>query len=419
MTIDRRQFLVGAGTIALATTAGGRAFAQGATLSVPWMGWPEEQVRPLMAAFEEQTGNTIREERLPIAELFRTLEVRLTARNETPDVYLVDGPLTASYAARGHLLDLSEIIEPQRDRFLETTLRQGTWDDTVYSAPLGTSSQVLFCNRALFEEAGIPLPSTDPAERMTWEEALDIARELARPDEGRFGFGFENSNPYQLLPIPQSRGVQVISDDGLTASGYVDSDGMADAMQWYQDLFQTHGVSPAGVFDGGLMQEMFGAGQLAMMVGGNWNLSGLHRFDGLDFVAVPHPYFAGGTPVTPTGSWHVGINPRTAQMEASRAFVEWLLVEDTMKFWFELRSYPPSLHAIWAEWSDTVFADPAWSIVQHELANTAMPRPLTPGYREYEEFLRVAMRDIQSGADVREALSTAASSIDREMRKYR
>ncbi|WP_158264386.1 sugar ABC transporter substrate-binding protein [Nitratireductor sp. StC3] len=397
----------------------GRLNAQSVSLSVPWMGWPEEQVRPLMAAFENESGVAIAEERLPIVELFKTLEVRLQARNETPDVYLVDGPLTASYAARGHLLDLGELMAGERDRFVPTTLVQGTYNDTLYAMPLGTSSQLLFYNKKLFAEAGLPEPSADPAARMTWEDLVPLARDLTRPDSSQFGFAFENINPYQLLAVPQSWGAEVIGPDGLTAAGYVDGEPMVEAMSWYQALFQTHKVGPVGTFQTGVTQEMFGSGKLAMMVGGTWNLVGLNKFQDLDFGVAPHPYFAKGKPVTPTGSWHVGINPRTAHMDEATAFVKWLSTRDAMDLWFELRQYPPALKQIWEERADTTFVDPAWAIVRHELAETATPRPATPGYREYEEFLRTAMQDIQTGADVRDTLARAAQNIDREMRKYR
>lgn len=418
MNIGRRQFLASAAGAAVLGSVG-RAWAQTTSLSVPWMGWPEEQVRPLMATFEKSSGFKIAEERLPIAELFKTLEVRLSARNEMPDVYLVDGPLTASYAARGHLLDLGELMSGQSDRYVPTTLVQGTYADKLYALPLGTSSQLLFYNKKLFADAGLPEPKADPQGRMTWEQILPIAQALTKPEASQFGLAFENTNPYQLLPLPQSWGAEVIGPDGLTASGYVDSDKMIEAMSWYQALYQTHKVSPVGAFQTGITQEMFGAGKLAMIVGGTWNLGGFSKFEGLDFGVAPHPYFEKGKPVTPTGSWHVGINPRTAHMERALAFVKWLSTRDAMDLWFDLRQYPPSLKAIWEERASTTFVDPAWEIVQYELANTATPRPPTPGYREYEDFLKTAMQDIQTGANVKDALSKAAQSIDREMRKYR
>lgn len=419
MKIGRRQFLAGAAGAAVLGSVG-RLHAQApVTLSVPWMGWPEEQVRPLMAAFEATSGVKVAEERLPIAELFRTLEVRLSARSTTPDVYLVDGPLTASYAARGHLLDLGSLVADERDRYVPSTLIQGSFKDKLYSLPLGTSSQLLFYNKKLFADAGLAEPSADPEKRLTWEEVLDMAKALTIAEKSQFGFAFENSNPYQLLPLPQSRGIKVIGDDGLTAKGFVDGDGMVDVMTWYKELFHTHKVSPVGTFQTGVTQEMFGSGKLAMIVGGTWNLSGFAKFKDLDFGVVSHPYFKGGKAATPTGSWHVGINPRTAHMAQCEAFVKWMSTRDAMNLWFDLRQYPPSLKQIWDERASTTFVDPVWKIVQYELANTATPRPQTPGYREYEEFLRTAIQDIQTGGDVKGSLSKAASSIDREMRKYR
>lgn len=418
MHIGRRHFMAGAVSLAFAGSLGG-AGAEQVTLSAPWMGWPEEQVAPLLAAFEEETGIRVTAERLPITELFRTLEVRLQARNELPDVYLVDGPLTASYAARGHLHPLDDLLADELDRFLPTTLEQGAFDGQLFAMPLGTSSQLLFYNKRLFAEAGIEEPSADPDSRMTWEELLSIAQELTKPENSQFGFAFENTNPYQLLPVPLSMGAEVIGPDGLTAVGYVDGQGMVDAMTWYQELFQTHKVGPIGTFQTGVTQEMFGSGNLAMFLGGTWNLVGFEKFEDLDYGVAAHPYFDGGTPVTPTGSWHIGINPRTAHMEEAQAFVEWLSTRDAMDLWFDLRQYPPSLEEIWAERAETTFVDPAWEIVRHELENTATPRPPTPAFREYEEFLRTAMQDIQTGADVQEALTRAAQGIEREMRKYR
>ncbi len=418
MRIGRRQFMAGAASVAVAGSIG-RAAAQEVTLSAPWMGWPEEQVAPLMAAFHDATGIRVSAERLPITELFRTLEVRLQARNELPDVYLVDGPLTASYAARGHLLALDEMLAGDKDRFLPTTIEQGTYDGQLFAMPLGTSSQLLFYNKKLFAEAAIELPSSDPEGRMTWEELLPIAQKLTKPEMSQFGFAFENTNPYQLLPVPLSKEAEVIGPDGLTATGYVDGERMVEAMTWYQELYQVHKVAPVGTFQTGVTQEMFGSGKLAMIIGGTWNLVGFEKFEDLDYGVAPHPYFQGGKAVTPTGSWHVGINPRTAHMKESQEFVRWLSTRDAMNLWFDLRQYPPSLEEIWDERAGTTFVDPAWEIVRYELANTATPRPPTPGYREYEDFLRTAMQDIQTGANVQDSLTRAAQNIDREMRKYR
>jgi multiple sugar transport system substrate-binding protein len=76
------------------------------------------------------------------------------------------------------------------------------------------------------------------------------------------------------------------------------------------------------------------------------------------------------------------------------------------------------LKAIFQKEAATFNSD-MWRIVAKELEGTALPRPATPGFREYEDVLRVALRDIQSGGNVQQALSAAAQKIDREIAKYK
>jgi multiple sugar transport system substrate-binding protein len=262
-------------------------------------------------------------------------------------------------------------------------------------------------------------PGKDIKDRWTWEQVLDAAKKIAKPQDNVWGLAIEQSDrPYQLLPMMQSKGAKVVSDDGLKASGFVDGKSFVDATQFYADLFGKWRVSPPGLFELNLVQEVFLTGRSAMFVGGTWNLGALAGRTKLNWIAVPHPYFAGGKPVTSTGSWQIGINPRTKNKEESLKFMRFFMRDDVMAKWFELRSYPPVLKATWKDQATTLSAEP-WKIVQYEMQNTAVPRPPIPGFREYEELLKLAFRDIQQGAPVEERLRRAAREIDRELVKYR
>jgi multiple sugar transport system substrate-binding protein len=423
MVVTTRRALLGwmAGAALLATGGWATAVsAEQATLNALWMGWPEEQVDPLMDAFREAHPEiTLNVERIPFAQIFQTIEVRLNARGPDPDIFIVDSPLTASYAVRGYLLDLTPHLDASR--FTKAGLAAGTVDGKIYSAPFGSSSALLFYNKKLLAEAGIEPPSTDPAERWTWAELVDAAKKVAKPDQGIWGFVFEQAErPYQLLPLPMSLGAEMISADGLTATGYLDSAKSAEAFQFYQDLYQKEQVSPPGVFDNNLTFELFGTGKVGFFVGNPYDLVNLpNKYPDLEWGLAPHPYFADGTPVTPTGAWHIGVNPNTDQMEAALTFIDFMMQDDTQRLWLSLRPYPPVLEAVWEAEADTTFADPGWGIVRHELAETARARPATPGWREYEDIMRLAIRDIQTGADVQATLTAAAERIDRELAKYR
>ena len=95
-----------------------------------------------------------------------------------------------------------------------------------------------------------------------------------------------------------------------------------------------------------------------------------------------------------------------------------MLGEDLSTLWFKLRPYPPTLNAVWQKESAT-FSTDMWKIARSEMQNTALARPATPGFREYEDILRVTLRDMQSGGNVKYQLTAAATKIDREIAKYK
>src|SRR5687768_581407 len=192
------------------------------TLKVVWMGWPDQQVLPLMAEFEKRNPTIkLAVERMPFSQIFQALEVRLNGRTADPDIFIVDSPLTASYAARGHLMELDSLID--KSRFAPAGIGAASYQGKIYSAPFGSSMQVLYFNRTLFKAAGIEPPSADVAKRWTWEQVVEAGRKIAKPAENLWGFTFEQQErPYQLLPLGQSLGGVALSPDGFKASGFID-----------------------------------------------------------------------------------------------------------------------------------------------------------------------------------------------------
>ncbi|HMK80543.1 MAG TPA: sugar ABC transporter substrate-binding protein [Xanthobacteraceae bacterium] len=419
MALSRRRLIRSSAASALALAMPHVARAAETTLKVVWMGWPDNQVLPLMAEFEKRNpAIKLAVERMPFTQVFQALEVRLNARTSDPDVYIVDSPLTASYAARGHLMELDALID--QSRFAPSAISAASYDGKIYSAPFGTSMQVLYFNRALFKAAGVEPPSSAIAGRWTWEQVLDAGRRIAKPAENLWGFTFEQQErPYQLLPLGQSLGGVALSPDGFKATGFIDGPAFVEGFSFMQKLYTEAKISPPGQFDTALTPELFGSGKCAMLLGGTFINDTLRaKFAELDFGVAPHPYFAKGKPVTPTGAWHFGVNPRSTRKEAVAQFVRDMLSDDINVLWFKLRPYVPTLNAVWQREAAT-FSTDMWRIVQAEMQSTALARPATPGFREYEDILRVTLRDMQAGGNVKDMLAAAAQKIDREIAKYK
>ena len=416
MSITRRGFAGAAGAAALLRATAARAET---VLKQIWIGWPDEQIRPMVEAFVKSAPDiSAPYERIPFAELSQALEVRLGARTPEPDIYSCDSPLTASYAIRNQALALDDVLD--RKRFSRAAVDAATYKGKLYSAPFATSSQVLFYNRALFARAGVEPPAADVTKRWTWEQVVAAGRKLADPANNQWGLILEQAErPYQLLPFGESLGGIPLGEDGLKAGGYIDGPAFVEGFSFLQRLYTDFKIAPPGVFDNNITPDLFATGRSAMFVGGTWNFDTFaQKYKNLDWGVAPHPYFAQGKPVTPTGSWHFAVNPRGRNQEAAARFIRFMTSDDLQVMWFKLRPYAPVLLSTWDRLPE-VFETPGWRIVRYELDNTAVPRPATPGFLEFEDLLRQTLRDMQSGGDVKQMLTQTAQKIDRELQKYR
>ena len=357
---------------------------------------------------------------MPFEQFFPTLEARLSAKETTPDVFMVDEPTILGYAVRGYLLDLTPYYTPEDlEDFLPNSLAMAQYNGKYYTFPWDTSTQLLFYNIDMFKQHGIGLLSINPEKRLTWEEVVEIAKILSNPPN-TWGLAFEQvDRPYQLLPLPQSLGAEVISPDGLSAKGYIDSPLFITAGRFYYDLFHTWKVSPQGLaaYE---TKDAFIAGKIGMFIGGAWNVIEFpNLIKTFNWGVAPHPYFAEGKPVTPTGSWHVGVNPQTRYPELAVKLARFLTSQAAIAFEWKFDGCLPARRSSYWIFSDFFEMTEEGKLILYEIENTATPRPYTPGYVEYEAILAAAFSDIRAGVDPETALTRAALLIDRELAKYK
>jgi ABC-type glycerol-3-phosphate transport system substrate-binding protein len=404
-----------------ATGTGGE---EGAGVLLTWITDLPEAETIAENYMEQNPDVSVRVDRVTFREVFSQNQVRLGSGSGDPDIVSVDAPLVASYASRGWLLPLNEYFsETETGGWVDAQVDSSQYQGELYAPPIWNSTQTLFYNRDLFEAAGITPPG--PEERWTWEQVYDAAKALTQDTDGDgvndiWGLQFAQFNRiYQLQPLPQGKPAPVISEDGLSVEGIIDSEEWIDAFTWFRDLHCEAQVAPQGTIS---VLELFAAGKLAMAIEGPWFITDMASRE-LDFAwgAAPHPYWEGGEVVVPMDSWHVGVNPNSEHVEEAVDFVQYLTSLEVDALWGEL----------WGKWPihkaqlEVVINDPdnqdwpglAYGVAARE-AEYAEPRPLTVGYLEYEEILSDAFEDIRNCADVTETLSFAAERIQVELDKY-
>ena len=363
---------------------------------------------------------------LPFDQLFPQIEVRLGSGSSSPDVIDVDAPVTAAYAVQGFLAPLdSYFSKADLAQFVPASLSTSYYLGHLLAPPINGSSQVLYYNKDLLKKAGIPFPPNDVTKRLTWEQLVTEAQKAqVRSGKNVTAWGFvidQIDRPYQLLPLPESLGGQPISKDGLHATGVVNSPAWIKAFTWYANLFNTWKVSPVGATPA-QTPSLFSSGHAAFFWGGPWNVGTFQAAKGLHWGVAPTPYFAGGKAVTPNDSWHLGVNRHSANVAAAAEFVHWLTVGPGNDIFVKGNGQVPSLKREIVK----INQDPAYAtfpnnvlrLASYEAGHTAIPRPVTPGFNEYQDILTRAFDNIRSGQSPKAALDAAAAQIDRAMAKY-
>ena len=397
--------------------------------TITWLTLSWNGVEDVIAEFEAENPDIkVEPEMVPFNALFEQIQVRLGANSADPDVISVDVPLVAGYGLRGWLLPLDDAFTAEhRADWLDAAVEAGSYEGDLLAAPVSTSTQLLFYNADLFEKAGITPPGQD--ERWTYEQIAELAPQLTFDEDGDgitdiWGFNWEQTiRIYQLQPMPESLGGDAIGADGLTVDGVINAQPWIDAFSYYSDMFNVLKAAPQDDTVGA--SDLFEAGKLSMYIAGPWNVNRLIRAD-VDFNwnVSRHPVFDGGEVVTPTGSWHIGVNNNTEQPEAAIRFVRWISTGKGAETWWRIGSgdFPAQKSVLGLFATDTEFAEPPLSylrIAADEATVNPVPRAVSPGYLEYEQILQNTFDDIRNGADVKEALDLAVERIDSEMVKYR
>jgi len=432
--------LFAAGLIMAASSASAATTIRWLTLSNG--SWPDS-LKKVVTAFEAENPDIkVELDTYPFRQLFETIEVRMKAQDANLDVISVDVPLVASYAIRGYLAPLDEYFTADdiKNTWLEASGKAGSYNGHFMAAPQNTSSQFMYINRKLFQDAGITPPKgfgpdqtidfqqiTDIAsnDRWTWEQVVDAAKKLTKESGGKtdvWGLEFDQvSRLYQMQCLGESLGQPLLSPDGLKASGYLNSEKWIQAAQWYSDLFNKWKVSPKNVSPDE-SPNLFTAGKVAIFVGGEWNVP---RFKeaGVDFLVAPFPYFAGGKPVTGTGSWHIGIAKSSQHKAEAAKFIKFLTAtEKGNQIWFDAQGQVPSTLALQTAIEQDpqyrIFPKDAYLLAIYEANHSAVNRPSTPGYLQVEDLFFSTFEDIRNGVNPKDALDGAARRLDRALAQF-
>jgi N,N'-diacetylchitobiose transport system substrate-binding protein len=398
--------------------AGGEAAAERGAIDV----WIMEPGAPELKTFFEQAtadferahpGAEVEVQFVPWASAHDQF-VTAIGGGQVPDVAEMGSTWTPEFGDVGALLP----AEGDLDGFVESLVEGATVDDEVYGLPWYAGARSLIYRSDVLAQLGLSPPDT-------WDELLAVGRALrdrtdefsCRPGQG-CPFGVAGDANHYFLPMVWQNGGEIArKKDGRWVSG-MDSPEAVGAVQFYADLYAKERFAPEGALSWNSrdVRAAFEAGDLAMMIGGGWDLRA---------ILAAHPELAGKVatallPAGPSGSRdtfaggsHLVVFEGTEHEVLARSYAEFLLDPRRVgAFADKIGFLPGGLEALEAV---SAGGDALYRIFAAQLHDHSRTYPPTTQWGSFEAdklFVNAVQQIMKGERSAKEAMAGVAEAMN-------
>ncbi len=252
---------------------------------------PHQQI---IQNFEDQNPNVIVQlEPVSGRDYYARLLTQLAAK-AAPDIIQIGDDAVPSFVSKNAFVPLDTYLQNinfDASIYLPGLLDPGKIDGKQYLLPKDYSPLAVYYNKNLFDAASVPYPT----DGWTWEDLLATAQALTLKDASgnvtQWGIQLPAAWTTGFEYWVAAAGGSLISADGKSYVGAMDSPEVARAVQFYADLYNKYQVAPLpadmNAFGGG--NSEFANGKAAMMLFGRWPQGGFKTNPNISLGVVAPP----------------------------------------------------------------------------------------------------------------------------------
>ncbi len=400
------------------------------TITYSYWGTPEESAstQAVLDAYNaSQDKVTVELMCIPNEEYTAKLNAMATG-DSMPDCGIMNENGVLAFANAGMLADISDMYANSDSKPLDCLAFKADGKTVAYSGCC--EILMLYYNKDMFDAAGIAYPAADVANAWTWDQFIEVAKQLTLDANGKhpgedgfdenaivqYGCNVDNWT-WQLEVWAQSNGGAWFSEDGKECT--INSPEAIEAIQKVADLYLVEHVAPYydGHADEGITRSI-AAGNVAMATGGAWNMG--TAMPGVDFnwgIAVL-PYMK--TPVTACTSGPQVVFAGSKHQREAMDFIAWYTQEENSWGLISSGIWMPLLEKYYADptFTDKWLKDEAFPVKDYDMAKAVLVDYTmnnaksacwyyTPNTSSFIDALRTVLGPVWNGEQTAEQAITA------------
>ena len=320
-------------------------------------------------------------------------------------------PVFASKGALDSLDSWYDDPDSGADLLNPEAVATGVVDGTKYGVPLSFTPLTMFYNKAMFDAAGVAVPTT-------WDEWVAAAKALTVDSNGdgtpeQYGLALQDNVTVGNGVWPslfKSGGGDVITADGDVA---IDSPENAETLAFWADAVQNGKISPTGL-TGADADGLFSAGKVAMTLGGPW-LASVSKEAGIDYGIAALPAGPEGISASALAvDMSVTSESTDEEKAAAETFFTWFFQHDNMITWSLGSGWPPLTTDVT---SDEVAENPVVAALTDQSQYGVALLPGVIPSTDVLTSLDTATQKAMAGGDPAELLATAQDEMTATLSK--
>lgn len=249
------------------------------------------------------------------------------AGGDLPDALIWDRFQTLLYAPKGALESFDDLIsgdDIDLSIFYEDSVKEMTYDGSVYGLPFVVDNRALFYNKDVFREVGLD-PEKPPE---TWDELREMAKQMTVWNGDtleRAGFALNDVGLYNTWIL--QAGGQMISDD-MQTTAFNSPEGLA-VLEFWDTLLNEDKVYALGFAEKAAEgEDPFIGGNIAMKWDGPWAIENLAKYaEDLDYGVAALPAGPDGERGAIMGGFGIAIAKGAKNVDGAFALAKWLTVD--------------------------------------------------------------------------------------------